>query len=339
MNRADVVGRVLSGPPARHLLQLLERSGPWPANRFVALTYHRIDHPRDDGRVPGLVSATPEEFAAQIETLADRFRIVGIDDVLAAIAGRVRLPDRSVLLTFDDGVEDFAENAWPVLDRLGVPAAVFVPTGFPGRAGSTFWWDALHAAITTTARRDPYRSPIGVLPLSTRDERVAAFRALRAHLKGIPYRSVPDEVAAIGRDLGVRPPPASVMDWSTLRELVRSGIAVCAHTRTHPHLDQLPIAEVEQEVAGSIDDLRRELGAAPAAFAYPGGQLTPEVAAVVRRTGIQAAFTTRRGGNRLDECDPMLLRRVNVSRRTGLNAARVQMHPWADRVPIDGRAS
>lgn len=333
MSAADTVGRVLAAPPVRHLLGFAERRTTWPSNRLVVLTYHRVDLPADDGRMPGLVSATPQDFAAQMETLADRFQPVGIETVLAAIAGETVLPERAVLLTFDDGVEDFAHHAWPVLARLGLPAAVFVPTGFVGRPESSFWWDALHAAVTTTDRRVPYDSPIGEVPLATAQERVSAFRELRTHFKSVPYRSVDEEIAKICSDLVVEPPNARVMGWSTLRELSRDGIAVCAHTRSHPHLDRLPLDEVEREVMGSLDDLRRELGTAPPAFAYPGGQLTRAVADVVAGAGVEAAFTTTRGSNRIGACDPLLLRRVNVSPRTGLGAARLRMHPWADRVP------
>jgi peptidoglycan/xylan/chitin deacetylase (PgdA/CDA1 family) len=339
MSGAEAVGRVLAAPPVRQFLGFAERCGTWPENRLVALTYHRIDRPAADGRVPGLVSATPDEFAAQMEIVADRFHPVSIDDVLSALDGGSELPGRAVLLTFDDAVDDFFHHAWPVLRRLALPSVVFVPTALAGRAGSWFWWDAVHAALTRTARREPYRSAAGIVSLRTPEERAAAFRTVRDHAKRIPYRSVGPMIERICDDLGVEPPPARVMDWPMLQELANGGVGVCAHTRTHPHLDQLPLEEAEEEVSGSVDDLRDRLGHTPAAFAYPSGQLTPEVADVVAAAGIRAAFTTRRGSNRLGTCDPMTMRRINVSRRTGLGAARLQMHPWADRAGALRRAS
>jgi peptidoglycan/xylan/chitin deacetylase (PgdA/CDA1 family) len=47
-----------------------------------------------------------------------------------------RLPDRAVLLTFDDGYQSMRQTVLPWLHRYGYPAAVFVPTGFIGASNS-----------------------------------------------------------------------------------------------------------------------------------------------------------------------------------------------------------
>ncbi|MFQ5557737.1 MAG: polysaccharide deacetylase family protein [Acidimicrobiales bacterium] len=296
------------------------------------LTYHRIDTAADpQGRHPGLVSATPAELDEQMALIASNFRPIGVDELLAAVRGDDPIPDRAILVTFDDAVDDFAHNAWPVLQRHDVPAVVFVPTAFVGSPSASFWWDALHAAVTLT-RRDAVEAPgVGRIDLSSPSARTRACRSLRTHLKSIPYDEVGGFVEGLGRELEVAAPPARVMSWDQLRELAGQGLAVCAHTRSHPHLDRISIDAARREVKRSIDDLRAELGDPPPLFAYPGGQLTSEVVDVVRSSGIEAAFTTARGMNRLGSDDPLLLRRFNVSRRTGVNAIRVQMNPWAAR--------
>lgn len=48
------------------------------------------------------------------------------------------LPERPVIVTFDDAYRDTLEVAWPVLRALDVPAVVFVPTAYIGQASS---WD------------------------------------------------------------------------------------------------------------------------------------------------------------------------------------------------------
>lgn len=330
-SRSEWVGKVLSTGGVQALLSLAERAR-WPAARLAALTYHRVDHDDDPRRAPSLLSATPEEFAAQIELLDRRFHLVGIDEVLGAITDERPLPDHAVLLTFDDAGDDFATHALPVLERVGAPAVVFVPTGFVDRPDAVFWWDAVHASLTTTGRREPYDSPAGRVSLATDDDRVAAARAVLDHLKQVPFETVVPAAMAMCRDLEVDPPTANVMGWETLRSVARRGVAVCPHSRHHPHLDRLPLAEARSEVVGSMEDLRRELGASPPVFAYPAGQMSAEVIDVVAGAGFDAAFTTRRGLNRIGDCDPLTLRRINVSRRTGLGAVRVQMQPSVDRL-------
>jgi peptidoglycan/xylan/chitin deacetylase (PgdA/CDA1 family) len=52
------------------------------------------------------------------------------------------LPDRSVVVTFDDGYADNLYDAKPLLERYDIPATVFLTTGYVGHERE-FWWDEL----------------------------------------------------------------------------------------------------------------------------------------------------------------------------------------------------
>ncbi|MFW2334152.1 polysaccharide deacetylase family protein [Ilumatobacter sp.] len=332
MSWYDVVRRGLAAGPARRALASVESKSSWPKNRLVVLMYHRIDHDHGDGRYPGLISATPNEFRRQIGYLADHYRIVSIDELRAAALGSEELPDRAVLLTFDDAVDDFRRNALPTLSAHGAPAAVFVPTAFVGDPEGVFWWDAMHAAVTTTERRDEVDTPAGRLLLATATDRSAAYRRLRDYCLTLTNTAATELATSICADVEVQPPPAAVMDWDDLRAIESAGIACCPHTRSHAHLDHLTADEIREEVGGSLADLRRELAAPPAAFAYPAGLVTDAVTDAVRDAGIELAFTTERGTNIVRSQDPLALRRINVSRRTGFEVTRTQFLPLADRL-------
>ncbi len=334
-----LLGRVLQAPGADALIGWLERVGPWPAHRVVVLTYHRVDEPGVDGRDDRLISATPAQFEVQMAHLARGYAPVSIDDVLAARDGGRPLPARAVLVTFDDGCEDFEHHAWPVLARHGVPATVFVPTAFVGRPDRWFWWDAVHAAVTRTgapvlpwSATDGGTQPAGGLPVATPAEQQATLRALRVKLKRTPWSQVEPAVTELCIRAGVEPPPARVMGWDTLRRLRRAGVAVCAHTRSHAHLDRLPLERARAEIGASLQDLAHGLGAPPPpVFAYPGGQWSADVRALLPGLGVRLAFTTQRGDHDLAAGDPLAIGRINVSRSTGTNALRLQLAPRARR--------
>lgn len=90
--------------------------GPGECSRI--LTYHSVGARDHD------MNVTPEAFRAQMEWLAEHAQVIPLADAVAGKPG--------VALTFDDGYRDNLLNAAPVLNALGLVAAVFV---CPGRVG------------------------------------------------------------------------------------------------------------------------------------------------------------------------------------------------------------
>ena len=100
------------------------------------LMYHRVaaDVPANQRRY----AIDPRLFRRQMTYLAEAgFQTVSLEEWRIAIERRRPVPARSVLLTFDDGYRDFAEQAWPVCRELGLMANVFLVAGAVG--GSNTW--------------------------------------------------------------------------------------------------------------------------------------------------------------------------------------------------------
>jgi colanic acid/amylovoran biosynthesis glycosyltransferase len=314
---------------------------PASPSTLAVLTYHRIGDP--DDAPPGLVSATPEAFERQMAWLAATGRAVALDDVLRAKDGTAPLPRHSVLVTFDDAYADFAAHAWPVLRRHGVPATLFVPTAYPGHPDRAFWWDRLFAAVR--AGRDAVTTPLGRLPLRTAAERRRAYRALRDYVKTLPHDRAMALVDELAERLGAPPPATAVLSWAELRSLAAEGVALAAHSRTHPLLQRVPAERAAEEIAGSVADLRSEIGVEPVAFAFPGGGVPADAGRVLEQAGIRVAFTTASGVNRLDRPAWLELGRINVGRRTPLSvlravlATRPAARPPARRAPAGARVA
>jgi len=79
------------------------------------------------------------------------------------------------------------------------------------------------------------------------------------------------------------------MSWDELRDLQRAGMTIGSHSRTHPELIKLAPPALDDEVAGSRQVLRRELGSTIDYFAYPFGEHSAAVEHAVRAAGYRAA--------------------------------------------------
>jgi peptidoglycan/xylan/chitin deacetylase (PgdA/CDA1 family) len=92
------------------------------------LMYHKVND------VPGNRMSMPtglfDEQMAQLGQLG--YTVVDLDAVIDHYTTGASLPERAVLITFDDGYRDNLLNAAPVLQRHGYPAVQFVPIAYVG---------------------------------------------------------------------------------------------------------------------------------------------------------------------------------------------------------------
>jgi peptidoglycan/xylan/chitin deacetylase (PgdA/CDA1 family) len=98
------------------------------------LMYHEIAEPAETG---SRLAVSPANFAAQLGYLRGAgFTAMTAAELSARLAGDTGpLPDRPVVLTFDDGYADFHSRAMPLLDQHGFTATLFVTTGWEQDAG------------------------------------------------------------------------------------------------------------------------------------------------------------------------------------------------------------
>lgn len=108
--------------------------------KLTILMYHKVDELAPGTRRPGNYVA-PLAFDEQMEALlAWGYRTITVQEWLAHRDRRTAsLPEKPLIVTFDDGYTCFARNAWPVLRRRGMRVIVFVVAG---QIGGTNAWDA-----------------------------------------------------------------------------------------------------------------------------------------------------------------------------------------------------
>lgn len=113
-------------------------------NRAIVLMYHRVVSKKNLDKIfshPGIVVET-ETFEKHLRFLCRYFRVVSLDEFKERMITGQPFQDRICLITFDDGWQDNFNEAFPVLERYGLPAVIFLPVGFIGTR-KRFWQESL----------------------------------------------------------------------------------------------------------------------------------------------------------------------------------------------------
>ena len=109
-----------------------------PPEGFPILEYHMVtENPHPDAK-PYVVP--PEDFAEQLDYLAEEgYTTITPQDYARARKGKQQLPEKPIILTFDDGYEDNWRVVLPMLEERGMKAVFYMVTNSIGKPGYLTW--------------------------------------------------------------------------------------------------------------------------------------------------------------------------------------------------------
>jgi peptidoglycan/xylan/chitin deacetylase (PgdA/CDA1 family) len=280
--------------------------------------YHRIAEPDVD---PWVLSVSAQHFAEHLDVLQKEARPMGLGQLVQAHM-RGDIPDRAVVVTFDDGYADNLHRAKPLLERHNIPATVFVTSGWVGHERE-FWWDELEQILlypgtlperlTLNINGRAFQSELGESAEYGADQYQRDFRwkvgwsqdPTRRHslyrtlhpliqpLRETEQRKVIDALKAWSGVKLVRRPTRRVLSDNELLALEQSDlIEIGAHTVTHPFLSELPENLQQDEIRQSKLNLEEKIGRPVKSFAYPYGNYARKTVTLARKAGFDCACST-----------------------------------------------
>jgi peptidoglycan/xylan/chitin deacetylase (PgdA/CDA1 family) len=254
-----------------------------------------------------------------MELLARRYRPVSLDQVGQFLSGETALPDRSVVVTFDDGYADNYEIAAPVLNRVGVPATFYVTVESVEQLRLP-WPARLRFVFRTTKRAYWVDSSGRSWPLSSAVERERAYLLSCDECGQLAGKTQETYVARLEDELENQVPVESgrlMMTYDQARALVQQGHIVGSHTMSHPNMAHVSLQDAYHEMTESKHRLERQLSAAVAHFSYPCPALWPhwteQTVTASRKAGYETAVTTNGGLTRKGD-NPLSLKRISPTK-------------------------
>ncbi|QVQ29035.1 poly-beta-1,6-N-acetyl-D-glucosamine N-deacetylase PgaB [Achromobacter deleyi] len=251
-------------PPAERPVAPAEQ--PWVKGQFLALAYHDVE---DENPDQGFLSVRTDRLAEQLAWLrANGYQAVSVDQILAARQGGQDLPDRAVLLSFDDGYRSFHTRVLPILKAYGWPA-LLAPVGV--------WMDT------------PADKPVDFGGSPQARERFLNWDEIReisrSGLVEIAAHTDASHYGALANPQGNTEPAAAIRAYD-------------ARARQYESEAQFN-ARMGRDVAAITEKIRRTTGKKPRVWVWPYGAEGGSTLRITAENGYQLALTLEDGAGRL----------------------------------------
>ena len=276
----------------------------WRRERLLVLCYHGVSLHDEHEWLPGLY-VSPAHLEARLRLLRRiGCTVLPLGEALDRLYRR-DLPDRAVVLTFDDGYFDFIARALPLLRKYEFPATVYLTTG---RVDNSLPIAHLFISYALWVARNGLLDGRGIPGLNG-EYSLATAQQRDTVLQKIVSAMDAEEMPESGRDewarriverLGL---PLDALLASRVLTLMRpdevtrvaaEGVDIQLHT--HGHRTPRQTDAFIQDVLKNRARIEAMTGRRPTHLCYPSGNYWPSYLPALRQLGLESATT----------CDPGL---------------------------------
>ncbi|MEO5897330.1 MAG: polysaccharide deacetylase family protein [Vicinamibacterales bacterium] len=271
----------------------------WRSGRLLILGYHGIAQEDEHHWSPSLFM-TPSLFELRLRFFRSAgFNILPLGDALERLRSGT-LPERSVVITFDDGYVDFYRLAHPILKRYNAAATVYLTTYYsernlpvPGITAAYMVWmsRSFVGRLTSVPGYDHVNLQDDTERRAVSDEIGRYF----AHTRAIPPAQKHELLERLAAELGFDLSAfrarrlMHVMSTEEAREIAAAGVDIQLHTHRHwvPKDEHL----IRREISDNRERIEAITGRAADHFCYPSGVHYPELLPWLRTLNVKSATT------------------------------------------------
>jgi len=264
------------------------------AGKLIILTFHRVRPGGEDQqtRAMRILDVRTSDFRRLLAWMRKRYEPVALGDWLSR---HVAPAKPSFAITFDDGWADNYQNAYPVLQELGLPATIFLSTAAVDER-QPFWWQ--RPGLTD------------------------------AEIEQMKERQVPWVDALQSGHLDLRKEhDEDFLRWEHIQEMAKGGrITFGLHGHRHALMDRLTRDEALEDIRRCHELLVQHVpdGWIPV-LAWPNGNARFDIILEMKSLGLQAALGTQSGAATTPSHSRWNLPRVNVDRNVSRHSS---LWPW-----------
>lgn len=313
-------------------------------NKEMKLVMYHYVRDLQASEYPAIKGLDVNLFEEQLEYLTERYDILKMEDVISAykIGDDSALPERGVLLTFDDGYIDHYEVVYPILKKYGVQGSFF-PNGMAVKEHKLLTVNRIHFILAAAEAQDEYfyRELVQEC-FSLMDE----YRKQGVQLKSneeyyrelaVPNRWDPGEVIFVKRLLqnalpeDIRTAIAEklfekyvgipedafakklYMNKEQIREMRRDGMFFGLHGYDHYWLGKLTPEKMYEDIEKALDYFQDVIDRECWVMNYPYGNYSDEVLDYIKKVGCVLGVSVVAETARFGTHNPFILPRYDAN--------------------------
>lgn len=287
-------------------------------------------------RYPEIKGLDVNLFREQIAFMKSNFNIVTMEQVLEAISTKDKLPEKALLLTFDDGYADNYNVAMPILEEYGVQGSFFIP-------GKTFTTHQLldvnkiHYVLASAniynlvedLKKEMYYYRGQEFQYASTEELFAKYAvASRFDIKETVFVKqmlqtvLPEKLRNIissklfAKYVGVTEEQLAYelyMSKEQIRTMKRHGMFIGIHGYDHYWLGNLPVEQMENDISLALDALDEFVDRKQWVMNYPYGNYNKDVLVYISKQGACLGLTTEVRLADIDKDNPLELPRLDCN--------------------------
>jgi peptidoglycan/xylan/chitin deacetylase (PgdA/CDA1 family) len=301
-------------------------------NYCSIVMYHYV-RPLKGSRFSKLKALDLAAFKRQLGYLSKHYNFVTPAEVMDSIDGIQSLPEKAVLLTFDDGYKDHFEYVYPALKSRGIKGIFFPPTGaiYENRLLDV---NRLHFVLASVSSEILVKRLEGIIQSSSLGDQLKTIEEYRRlfwergrydsanvnYFKKMLQHALPEAFrGSVVKQLFAEYVDSDemlfsknlYMNPSQLKEMKEGGMEIGSHGHNHYWLEKLDMKQQVHDIECSLAFLRKDnLLSEKYWFCYPYGSNNETTRLVLKDLGCGAAVT----------CDPLI---AKCDRSNSLTMARL----------------
>lgn len=230
--------------------------------------YHLIDNRTPPHIKHRYTFKDVDAFVRDIRLLKKQYS--PLDPKLLFNDGDLKIPENSFLITFDDGLRQIYQHAFPILAEHGISAVSFLNPDFVDNKALPYEYLSSVTLEQIAAEKDSNKVKIIAEYLQTSSN----FQEIKTAINSFSYTERDEKINSICELLGYDPKEyladeKPFMTLTEIEEMRDHGFYFGGHTMSHPRMQKLDIDAQKEEAINSIKWVKEKLALDYACFAFP----------------------------------------------------------------------